>query len=116
MNEVKLSGVLGQVGEYTAPSGGSFRTVKLEFTHAHDTILLLAVSDRIEQLDGFDAGAHVTVTGRLACFSGGFVIMIDEIRDSRRRHRDARDFGSGQTDLREVYLSDGGKGKRQSWR
>jgi hypothetical protein len=77
MNEVRLSGVLGEVHCQTSPSGVPIASARLAFSR-HDSIVLVASDSRTRQLTAFRKGDHVRAIGRLAAHKESFVIVVDE--------------------------------------
>jgi hypothetical protein len=77
VNELKLSGILGEVHCRTSPSGVPIASARLTFNW-RDSILLVAVDARTRQLTAFGTGDHIRAVGRLVAYKEGFAILVDE--------------------------------------
>lgn len=78
MNEVRLSGILGEVEEHTSGNGVRLATARVRFNAHGDTVLLIAADARTRQLTAYGAGAHIRVIGRLASYNDNFAVLVDE--------------------------------------
>ena len=77
MNEIRLSGILQGIAEHSS-DGQTFITASLEFSPEGHAILLVAAGLRARALQPFDSGDAVRVTGRLAVYRDGYVILVNE--------------------------------------
>ena len=78
MNEVKISGILGEVEERTSDRGVQVASARLQFNRERDSILVVAVHARTRQLTIFSKGDRVRVIGRLVVHGDAFVVLVDE--------------------------------------
>ncbi len=104
MNEVRLSGVLGEVHCQTSPSGVPIASARLAFSR-RDSIVLVAVDSRTRQLTAFRKGSHIRVIGRLAVYKESFLILVDEIGvwlAAKSREKFAYDESKAQRSIREI--------------
>jgi hypothetical protein len=103
VNEVRISGILGEVKEHDSKAG-VFLTARLQFNREHDEILLLAVGARARQLEPFDSGDPIRVIGRLTRFQDGFAVLVDECGAwaTANRGRFPYDETKSQRSIREV--------------
>lgn len=116
MNEVRLSGILQGVVEHS--NNGQFITGSLEFSPEGHAILVIAAGANASQLDPFDTGDTVCISGRLTIFKDGFALLVNKCKswaiaanpkkfsyDKRKAERTIR----GLTDFPMGY-------RLQSWR
>ena len=104
MNEVKLSGILGEVHCQTSPSGVPIASARLVFSR-QKSIVLVAVDSRTRQLTAFRKGSHIRCIGRIAAHKESFVIVVDECGTwlaAKSQEKFAYDEGKADRTIREV--------------
>jgi hypothetical protein len=80
VNQVKLSGYLANdVALHTLDDGSEIAVTSLRFAKTSSPVFLVAVAERVRQIDVFGRGDAVAVTGRLTVdpTTNQFVILID---------------------------------------
>jgi hypothetical protein len=104
LNQIKLSGILGEVHCQTSPDGVPLATAKLAFSR-HNSIVLVAVDSRTRQLTAFRKGSHIRCIGRITPHKDSFVIMVDECGiwlAAKTQEKFAYDEGKADRTIREV--------------
>jgi hypothetical protein len=104
MNQIRISGILGEVEERTSGKGVRVASARLQFNREGESILVVAVDARTRQLTVFSKGEHVRVIGRLAVYGEVFAVLVDECGRwaSANRGKFAYDESKAQRSIREA--------------
>jgi hypothetical protein len=81
VNDVKISGFLGEVQQHVSKDAVRIATGRLKFNWRCDTLPLLAIDARVQQLTQYKPGDSVRVTGRLVIHpdTKKFAILVDVV-------------------------------------
>ena len=104
MNDIRLSGILGEIEERTSDKGVRVASARLRFNRERNCILMIAVDARVRQLTSFAKGDSIRVIGRLAVWGETFAVLVDECGRwvTANREKFPYDESKAQRSIREI--------------